>query len=626
MTDTDSADIVQMIAATADRTTPNKSFFAGAVALTHGEAAKRIAQTRGLFAELGLEPKARIIIASADDIAVTILYGAALTMGLTAVVLDPAASAAELTVLIGKAAPSAIFADTATAERSLAVSRRLEAPVVRIEPLGSRKNAFGLLLRANRRREKADSYPAMLEGQREAPRAANCDRNDTALILFTSGTTSEPKGVEITFGNLAAQMQTFRRHYAIGEDNVVVNHLPLHHSDGLNQGPLQALVNGATIVRPQPVTMHTLGQLLDAVYRNRASHLVTVPTVLGMMAMLPEDYDDSFRRPEFRYIASTAGPLDEEIWRAVETRFGTMVVNSYGLTETCCEALYCGPSDETRRIGTIGRPVDCEVRLADPDGLPVADGESGEIWIRGSNVMAGYFNAPEATRAVLSEEGWLKTGDVGTRDADGFYRVVGRIKSVILRAGTNVYPEDVTSALLSTPQVTAAATVGLPDRLLGERVIGCIVPSKNPATDLPLNVMEHCRMRLAPEKVPDRIVVLPTLPYGPSGKVEIEALRQLVAETAETGPVGTADLYGQVLTVASETFAVAADSLSGETRLDDTGTVDSLKFLEFVMALERAFQLRLSPRETMSMTCIDHAVAAVERRLEARRPTMETGS
>ncbi|WP_299390733.1 AMP-binding protein [Pelagibius sp.] len=628
MTDTDSpvnGTIGRMIAGTAERMAAAKPFFLGAVTLTHGEVGTRIAQTRGLFARLGLEPEARVVIASADDAAVTTLYGATLTMGLTAVVIDPAASAAELTVLIERAEPAAVFADTAVVERSLAVSSRLEVPVIRIEPLKVQKNAFGLLLRG-RSRDNTDSYPAMLQEQSETAPVTHAASDATALILFTSGTTSEPKGVEITFANLAVQMQTLQRQFGIGENSVIVNHLPLHHSDGLNQGPLQALSSGATVVRPQPVAMHSLGQMLDAAYQHRASHLVTVPTVLGMMAMLPEDYNDSFRHPEFRFAVSTAGPLDEGVWQTVEARFKIMVVNAYGLTETCCEALYCGPSTETRRIGTIGKPVDCEVMLADPDGRPAADGQPGEIWIRGDNVMAGYFKAPEATRAVLTEEGWLKTGDLGMRDADGFYRIVGRIKSVILRGGTNVYPEDVTTALLSAPEVTAAATVGLPDRLLGERVIGCVVASESSHTDLPPAVMAHCRQELAPEKVPDRIVVLPALPYGPSGKVEIEALRRLVAEAEESGQRQGATLLDQVLAVAAETLGVPPESLSAETRLDDTGSVDSLKFLEFVMALERAFRLQLSPRETMSMISIDHAVKAVERQLGDRRSLKETGS
>lgn len=607
--------LTEHIARLPEGTPERRAFLAGKVDLTHGEIRAQIARTRGLFAELGLHRGARIVIASADDAAVSMLYGATLTAGLTALVLDPRASAAELTVIVERVKPAAIFADDETVERSLAVSRHATAPVIRIQAQTPKRSAFGLLLHTKPASDAADRYPALLVRFDTDTPVRTAAAGDTALILFTSGTTSEPKGVELTFGNLGAQMATFRRHYGIDEKSVLVNHLPMHHSDGLHQGPLIALFTGATLVRPEPVTLQTLGRMLDLAYQTRATHLVTVPTVLGMMTLLPAEYDDSFRYGEFRFIASTAGPLDGHIWRAVEERFGVMVVNSFGLTETCSEALYCGPSSETRRIGTIGKPVDCEAILVNEDGEPVLEGEPGELWIRGDNVMRGYFEAPEATQEVL-RDGWLRTGDIAVRDADGFYRIAGRIKSLILRGGVSVYPEDVTAGLLSCSEVAAAAVIGMPDPMLGERVIACVIPASETDLGLALRIMEHCREALAPEKVPDRVMVFDELPYGPSGKIEIAALKMAI-EDIEAGQDREGEgIAGKVLSVAADIFAVERATLSPEGRLDDPSTVDSLRYLEFIMALERSFKIKLNPREIMAMRRLQDAIGVVEDHLE----------
>ena len=603
--------IASAIADLPEDTPAEALFLDGDATLTHGTIRQQIAKTRALFTDLRLAPCDRVVIASADDATVSTLYGATLTAGLTAIVIDPRASAAELTVLINHAEPTVVFADAEVADRSMAVSRDTNAQLVRIAPPTSRRTSFGLLLRGRRRGSDEVSYPNMLSRFEPESPIHTQDPDATALILFTSGTTSQPKGVELTFRNLSAQMKTFRQHYAIGAGSVVVNHLPLHHTDGLHQGPLIALAAGATVVRPGPITMQTLGSMLDTVYRKTASHLITVPTVLEMMMRLPEEYDDSFSSPKFRFIGSTAGFLAQHTWQAIEERFGVMVVNSYGLTETTSEALYCGPTEETRRLGTVGKPIDCEAMLADADGNPVPADEAGELCIRGENVMRGYFRAPEATAASF-RDGWLRTGDLARRDEDGFFQIVGRLKSVIVRGGTTVYPEDVAEALLSSDDVAAASVIGVQDDLLGEQIVACVVARGEPTDDLKGSLLDHCRQKLAPEKVPDRIVALDALPYGPSGKVDIGSLRTIVGQMDAGEEEDASSLSEMVLSIAANAFGRARGELSPSTALDDDSVVDSLRYLEFVMALERRFKIRLSPRETMSMRRLEDAISVVE--------------
>jgi long-chain acyl-CoA synthetase len=407
-------------------------------------------------------------------------------------------------------------------------------------------------------------------------------------------------------------MATFHRQYGFDGNSVVLNHLPLHHSDGLNQGPLLALAQGATILRPPAVTMQSLGLLLDMAYREQATHLVTVPTVLAMMLRLPRDYDEALRYDGFRFIASTAGPLSEAVWRQVEERFGVQVVNSYGLTETCIEALYCGPDAATRRLGTIGKPVDCQARIVTDEGREAAEGERGELWLSGENVMLGYLDQPAATAEVL-QDGWLRTGDLAARDAEGFYRIVGRRKSVIIRAGINVYPEDVNGALLACPLVAQASTVGMPDDLLGERVVACVTLRNGGGSAPAQEIMEHCRRTLAPERLPNRIEILDELPFGPSGKVEQEKLRQRLAAQEDVSASAGASVAERVLAVAAKAFRARPEELSSEQGDEEIAGWDSLNYLEFVMGLERAFSFRMAPRDVMSIRRLADAVAVVER-------------
>lgn len=586
-----------------------KAFLAGPGA-SYGELREQVGQARGLLRRLGIAHGDRVAVASGDDLAVALLYAACLTSGVTTVVLDPQASPSEITLLVGRARPKAVFADRAILATAGALAREERATLIEIAPAERKRNAFGLLLRRGGGEAPA-AFPALLAAEAPAGAVAPADEDDCALILFTSGTTSQPKGVQLSFRNLAAQMATFQRHYGFDAESVVVNHLPLHHSDGLNQGPLLAFATGATLVRPGPVTMQTLGTLMDAVYRERATHLVTVPTVLAMMLRLPADYDDSFGHPGFRFVASTAGPLAEEVWRQVEARFRTMVVNSYGLTETAIEALYCGPGEDTRQVGTIGKPVDCEARIVDEEGREVAAGEAGELWLRGDNVMLGYLDQPEATAAVL-RDGWLRTGDLATRDEDGFHRIVGRKKSLIVRGGINVYPEDVTAALLSCPEVLQAATVGVPDALLGEQVVGCVVP-RSPGADPSQGAMDRCRAVLAPEKLPNRIVVLEALPFGPSGKVELQALRGLAQGVGAGSPGAGGSLAERVLDVAASVFQARREELSAASGDEEVAGWDSLNYLEFVLALERHFAFKMTPREVMGIRRLGDAIAVVER-------------
>ena len=263
----------------------------------------------------------------------------------------------------------------------------------------------------------------------------------------------------------------------------------------------------------------------------RVTHFVTTPALLSMIAELAADRRDAFTTDEFRFVISTASALDAKLWENFEQTFGTMVVNSYGLTEITNEALYSGPDEATRKIGTVGKPVDCEAKVIDEQGNGVPAGAIGELILRGEHLMKGYFRMPEETAAVL-KNGWLHTGDLAICDVDGFFHIVGRKKNVIIRAGFNVYPEEITGVLRSMPRVIDAATIGVDDAIFGERVVSCIVPAPGAVlteSDVATFFLRHASKML----LPNEIYIVDDLPRGPAGKVVIEELKRIVKSKAQ---------------------------------------------------------------------------------------------
>lgn len=597
----------ELEATIAARAAAKAPFMGGRASLAYPQLRDRIARTRGLLARLGVGRGARVLIASEDDAAVGVLYLAALTHGATAVVMDPNATPAEAVVLAARSRPAALFLDDTLIRRTEALSRSVEAPLVAIAPDRPARAGLGFLIRP--KATVPATYPALLGDEMAAEPEREAAADDPALMLFTSGTTSKPKAVVVSRGALAAQLEVLVRRFGLDTRSRIVNHLPFHHTDGLNQGPLLAAAAGCEVIRPGAVTIQSLGAILDLVYQRRASHLVTVPTVLAMMARLPSDYDDTFSHPEFRFIESTAGPLDPALWRETEARFAARVVNCYGLTETVSEALYAGPDDASHRIGTVGRPDGFEMRIRDDAGATVGRGKTGELMLRGAGLMSGYFEDPEATAAVLAD-GWLATGDLAVEDEDGCVRIVGRKKNVIIRASVNIYPEDLDTAARACPGVSAAATIGMPDEMLGERVILCVT-ARQGATGLQDTLMEHLRETVGAERLPNEIIVLDALPYGPSGKVLLSELRTMASAA---GPATAGEtLTEAVIAEAAAAFGRRAAELGPESTAESTAGWDSLTFLEFVTRLERRFAVRLAPRDVMAIDRLGDAIAALER-------------
>ena len=253
----------------------------------------------------------------------------------------------------------------------------------------------------------------------------------------------------------------------------MLSSLPLYHVNGQCIATISPLVSGGSIVMPHRFSVSQWWTLVETY---RPTWLNVVPTII---AYLINGSDRSAPQASacrgVRFARSASAPLPPEHHRAFEARFGISVLEAMGLTE-CASVAFANPLDpRERRIGSPGRPLGLEARVVAPDGTPLGDVEQGEIELRGDNVMLGYHKDPEATARTLRDGGWLATGDLGYRDADGFYFITGRLKELIIKGGENIAPREIDEALLKHPAVLEAAAVGIPDRDYGQDILACVV-------------------------------------------------------------------------------------------------------------------------------------------------------
>jgi long-chain acyl-CoA synthetase len=336
---------------------------------------------------------------------------------------------------------------------------------------------------------------------------------DTAVILYTSGTTGAPKGAQITEGNLRACAEAFREVLELSGEDRFGTALPLFHIFG------QAVVLGSALLAGASVSLQARfdpAGLIDLVRRDRVTLLAGVPTMYSaMVGAAPEAGPADFA--SLRLAASGGASLPGEIIRRFEARFDCAILEGYGLTESTGAATFNGLHRE-RKVGSVGIGLPgTEVRIAAGDGHALAVGEIGEVLARGPMVMRGYWRRPEATEETL-RDGWLHTGDLGRQDADGDVEIVDRLKEMIVRGGYNVYPREVEEVLYRHPGIAEAAVVGVPDDHLGEEVGAAIVPRPGAALK-PDDIRHWAKEHLSAYKVPHLFCFVEELPKGATGKV-----------------------------------------------------------------------------------------------------------
>lgn len=359
----------------------------------------------------------------------------------------------------------------------------------------------------------------------EAPRAEEDEpreSSDTAVILYTSGTTGTPKGAELTHENLILNCSvTAKTLIDVSHEDVVLGALPLFHSFGQTCGMNAAVAHGACLTlipRFEPV------KALEIIARDKVTVLEGVPTMYHAMLNAPghEDADTA----SLRVCVSGGSALPVEVMKQFEQTFDCIILEGYGLSETSPVASFNHP-DRERKPGSIGTPIKgVEMAVVDEDDKPVAQGDVGEIVIRGHNVMKGYWGRADATEEVM-RGGWFHSGDMATQDEDGYFFIVDRKKDMIIRGGYNVYPREIEEVLYEHPAVSEVAVIGVADDSLGEEVAAMVVLREG-AEASEDDIRAYVKDKVAAYKYPRKIWFSNELPKGPTGKIlkrEIKAPR-----------------------------------------------------------------------------------------------------
>jgi long-chain acyl-CoA synthetase len=462
-------------------------------AMTYRALDEASARVAALLHERGMKPGDRVGIMMPNVAEVPVVYYGVLRAGGVVVPMNPLLKVREVAYYLGDSGAGLIFAWHGFADQARGGAEQADAEAIVVDEV---------------------SFPELLASVEPEYEVADAADEDTAVILYTSGTTGHPKGAELTHGNLRSNTEVSRDDIVhAGPDDVIFGGLPLFHVFGQTVALNVSVASGACL---------TLLPRFDAQHALRiiAGHQVTVfegvPTMYVALLHAPEraDYDTS----SMRMCISGGAALPVEVLRGFEEAFDVPVLEGYGLSETSPVASF-NELDQVRKPGSIGTPIrDVQMRVVTADDDDVPEGEVGEIIIRGPNVMKGYWQRPEATAEAL-RDGWFHTGDLARVDEDGYFYIVDRKKDMIIRGGYNVYPREIEEVLYEHPAVAEAAVIGLPHASLGEEVAAAVA-LKPGATITAEELRDYVKSQVAAYKYPRHVWIVDALPKGATGKIQ----------------------------------------------------------------------------------------------------------
>src|SRR6266545_276073 len=456
--------------------------------LTYADLDSGSAQAAGLLRERGVRPGDRVAIMLPNIPEFAVVYYGVLRAGAVVVPMNPLLKEREVAYYLGDSEARLIFAWQGFADEAVAGAERVGADCVLVDAdcvlvdasAASGRSAAESAVK--RPEPRGTAFADLLAAATPVADVVDRDGSDTAVLLYTSGTTGQPKGAELTHANLMTNVDIMVTDLCrVRSHDVIFGGLPLFHSFGQTCGLNTAVSAGACLT------------LLAREHRNR--------------------YDVS----ALRVCVSGGAALPVEVLRGFEEAFGCVILEGYGLSETSPVASFNHPDSE-RKPGSIGTPIrGVAMRVLDEQGIDVPLGEVGEIAIRGHNVMKGYWRRADATAEVI-RDGWFRTGDLARVDEDGYFFIVDRKKDLIIRGGFNVYPREIEEVLYEHPAVAEAAVVGVPDASLGEEV-GAAVVLKPGAVATAEDIQDYVKRQVAAYKYPRHVWILDGLPKTPTGKI-----------------------------------------------------------------------------------------------------------
>ncbi len=472
--------------------------------VTWSEAAAHSRDIASQLDAMGLDDGAPVAVAAQNSIWSTLCFTGITTGGYLATPLNLVAGARVMSYVIDHSGVEVILC---TDDHRELIDEALEGiersvTIIRLDP---------------------DSGPEWPDGPAPAGAPRAIPNADTAgLLMYTSGTTGNPKGVVLSHANLMAAGMNVVDGHGVRPDDTALCVLPIYHINGLCVTVMGTLMSRSGLVMPYKFSVRAFWR---QVREGHVSWFSAVPTLFAYL--LNDETPPEIDRDRLRFSRSASAPLSPEIHRRFEECFGIPIIETMGLTETGAQILTNPMPPATRKIGSPGVAVGNEVMVADESQAEVARGTTGEILIRGDNVMQGYLHQPEETAKTITADGWLRTGDLGHMDEDGFVFVTGRIKELIIKGGENIAPREIDEVLLEHDTILEAAAFAVSCDRYGQRVEACIRYKPGKLAD-ETTLLAHCVSRLGTFKSPDRIHVLDDLPKGPSGKVQRLKLHGLV--------------------------------------------------------------------------------------------------
>ena len=492
---------------------------------TYAELKSRVNRLANALADLGVGEGDRVAVLQVNTNEHVEICFAAAQLDAVYAPLNFRARADELTFMIGDAQPKVLVAGSRYVDLVDSFTGKLESAP--------------RLVSLEEPAEGWEFYEDLLASASDEERFPQGDGSDLTVLLFTSGTTSMPKGVMLTHDSFSSYILSNVSPVDPDDDERNILTVPLYHIAGV-QTVMSSIFSGRTLIVQRQFEPKQWMELVETEHVNRA---VMVPTMLKMLMDHAEFHDHDLS--SLNIITYGAAPMPfEVIRRAIQELPGVRFINAFGQTETAATITMLPPDDHVlegteeeielkmRRLTSVGKPLDdVEVRIVDEDAHPVADGEVGEIVASGPRLMKGYWNQEEAT-AETFRGGWLYTGDLGYMDEDGYIYLAGRSKDFIKRGGEMISPEEVEQVLHSHQAIEEAAIIGVPDIDWGERVRAVVVLKDGQTAD-DGEIIEYCRQRLSSFKKPESVVFVSELPRNPMGKVLKRLLREQYAEPME---------------------------------------------------------------------------------------------
>jgi len=476
--------------------------------LTYAEMDRRSDQVAGMLQQAGVKPGDRLAwLGRASEAWFEIFFGVAKARACFAPI-NTRLAIPEVAFILKDSGADLFFVSPEFYAAAEAIIAEIDRPI-RVIGVGAEHPPFG-------------NYAALRDAA-PTPVLTVPDADDDVLQLYTSGTTGLPKGVRLTNANYSAflGLRTQIEGFSYEPEDTVLILMPMFHVAGTNIS-FAGLASGSRILLQADFVPPTV---LQAMADEQVAHVFLAPVMINALLQTPGVETTDFSA--LKSVSYGASPISEAVLTRATQSFGCGFIQFYGMTETVGAGTTLSPADHRGELmRSCGRSwAGVETRIADDDGNTLGPGEIGEIEIRGPIVMAGYWNRPEATAETIRPDGWLKTGDAGFMDADGFFFVHDRVKDMIVSGGENVYPAEVENAILGCPGVADAAVIGVPDERWGEAVKAIVVATPGARPD-PADIIAYARQRIAGFKAPKSVDFIDALPRNPSGKVLRRELRK----------------------------------------------------------------------------------------------------